>query len=117
LVQLRKAGVPIDSQTIAEAWNLDLGADFQTNTPYERFWEEQEKMAEHAIRIKIIGDALMSMGVQPPPEMLAAAQAAKESGNAAAGANREGRPPSGLEPPRVVSKDGGARSAVSQSGS
>lgn len=116
LVQLRKAGIPIDSQTIAEAWNLDLGANFLTNTPYDRYWEEQEKMAEHAIRIKIIGESLMQLGVQPPPEMAAAAMAAKEQANAAQGGNREGRPTSGLEAPKVVAKDGGARSTVSQSG-
>lgn len=117
LVQLRKAGVPIDSQTIAEAWNLDLGADFHTNTPYERYWEEQEKMAEHALKIKLIVDSLTMQGIQPPPEMMAAAAAGATTAKVAAGGNNEGRPPSGLEAPRVVGKDGGARSTVSQSGS
>lgn len=117
LVQLRKAGVPIDSQTIAEAWNLELGADFTSNSPYDRYWEEQEKMAQHALRIKLIIDGIMSMGVQPPQLLVDAAGAAGEAAGQATGENPEGRPPSGLQSPKVVNKDNGARSTVSQSGS
>lgn len=116
LVQLRKAGIPIDSQTIAEAWNLELGANFVSNSPYDRYWEEQEKMAQHALRIKMIVDSIQQQGVTPPEMLMAAAAQAGEAAGQATGQNPEGRPPSGLEAPRVVSKDGGARSAVSQSG-
>lgn len=113
LIQLRKAGVPIDSQTIAEAWNIDLGAGFTGNTPYERFYEEQERAAEHAIHLKFIVDAITQQGVQPTPAIIQALGTAL----ATMGGNGEGRPPSGLQSPQLVSKDGGARSTVSQSGS
>lgn len=109
LIQLRKAGIQIDSQTIAEAWNFDLGADFKSTTPYHRFFEEQEDMAEHAIRLKMIVDALQQQGINPTPQMLAAL-------SSVTGPTREGRPPSGSEAPQIVQKDGGARSTVSQSG-
>ena len=110
LVQLRKAGIQIDSQTIAEAWNFDLGANFEGTTPYERFFEEQEDMAEHAIRLKMIVDSLQQQGIQPSPAMLAALASVT-------GPTREGRPPTGTQSPQIVSKDHGARSTISQSGS
>lgn len=114
LIQLRKAGVQIDSQTIAEAWNLDLGANFAGNTPWERYFEEQEKMAEHAIKIKLIVDAIQAQGVAPTPAMLAALAALK-TGPGMGG--QEGRPSTFNESPTLESKDGGARSTISTSGS
>lgn len=110
LVQLRKAGIQIDSQTIAEAWDFDLGADFTSTTPYHRFFEEQEDMAEHAIRLKMIVDSLQQQGINPTPQMLAALASVT-------GPTREGRPPSGAQAPQIVNKDGGARSTISESGS
>lgn len=110
LIQLRKAGVQIDSQTIAEAWNVDLGANFKGTTPYQRFWEEQEDAAEHAIHIKMIVDQITAAGVEPTPALIGALDAVM-------GPSGEGRPPTGLQPPQVVAKDGGARSTISQSGS
>lgn len=111
LIQLRKAGIQIDSQTIAEAWDFDLGANFEGTTPYQRFFEEQEDMAEHAIRLKMIVDALQQQGVQPTPEMLSSLMTAMGQNK-----TREGRPPSGGQAPQIVSKDGGARSTISESG-
>jgi len=70
-------------------------------------------MAEHALRIKMIVDAIQMQGIQPPAELVQAAQVAGQQANGV----HEGRPPSGLEPPRVNSKDSGARSTISQSGS
>ena len=110
LIQLRKAGIQIDSQTIAEAWDFDLGANFEGTSPYERFFEEQEDMAEHAIRLKMIVDSLQQQGIQPTPQMLAALASVT-------GPTREGRPPTGTKAPQLVSKDGGARTTISQSGS
>ena len=114
LIQLRKAGVQIDSQTIAEAWNIDLGAPFAGNTPWDRYFEEQEKMAEHAIKIKLIVDEITSQGVTPTPAMIAAMMALK--GGPGMG-GQEGRPSTFEQAPQLVSKDGGARSTISSSGS
>lgn len=113
LIQLRKAGVQIDSQTIAEAWNIDLGAPFKGTTPYQRYYEEQEDAAQHALRLKMIVDAIQAAGVQPTDAIIQAMAGLI----ATQGGNREGRPPSGLQSPQLVSKDGGARSTISQSGS
>ena len=53
-------------------------------------------------------------GGPPPPGGAPPAQSAEEVGG---GAPRPpGRPPSGMEPPQIVSKDGGTRMTVSQSG-
>lgn len=116
LIQLRKAGVQIDSQTIAEAWNLDLGANFEGNTPWERYWEEQEATAEHSIKIKLIVDAIQSAGIEPTPAMLAALMAAGGGKGAGGAGNPEGRPPTFEKSPALVSKDNGARSTISTSG-
>lgn len=122
LVQLRKAGVQIDSQTIAEAWNIDLGAPFKGATPWERFFEEQEAMAEFAIRLKSIVQAISQEGIALPPGVAEALQnLIKQSGGASGivgqAASQEGRPPTFEQTPRLVSKDNGARSTISTSGS
>jgi hypothetical protein len=111
LIQLRKAGVQIDSRTIAEAWDLgNFGTEPQGNTIWERYWNEQEKVAQHAIRMKQIVDSLMAAGVSPTPAMEGAL------GETPGAPPREGRPPSGQQSPKLLSKEGGARSTISESG-
>ncbi len=103
LVQLKKAGVMIDSQTIAEAWGLQNYGTIPGNTMIDRWKAEEEMKIEFAAKMKAIAGAV---GLGAPP------------GAAAPGKpNPEGRPPSGKEPPKLVQKEGGARSTVSESGS
>lgn len=113
LIQMRKSGIQIDSETIARAWGIDLGAPFVSSTPWNRFFEEQEAMAAMAVKMKMMVDVIQQAGVQPTDAMLATVAQLMGSGSA----GREGRPPTGLQPPQIVSKDGGARSTISQSGS
>jgi len=112
LIQLKKAGVQIDSRTIAEAWNLqNFGTKPEGNTIWERYWNEQETVAQHAIRVKQIVDAIMQAGVSPTPAMQGAL------GEQPGTPPREGRPPTGQQAPQLVSKDQGQRSTISESGS
>ena len=102
LIQLKKAGVMIDSQTIAEAWNIPNYGTIDGNTVLERWENEQMKMLELAARAKEIGAEL---GLAPPGA--AAPAKGKQS--------PEGRPPTGQAAPRLVSKDNGARSTITES--
>lgn len=111
LIQLRKAGIQIDSRTIAEAWDIPFGNKPEGNTVWDRYWNEQEAVAQHAIRVKQLVDSIMQMGVNPTPAMLSAL------GEIAGVPPREGRPPSGQSAPTLQSKDGGERSTISESGS
>ncbi|MGH7184478.1 MAG: hypothetical protein ACREJN_21240 [Nitrospiraceae bacterium] len=115
LLQLKKAGVQISSRTIAEAWNVGNFGGPDGNTEYDRFYAEQEDVAKHAIRIQQLAEDLKNAGGQPSPALSAALAIAT------GGQPQEGRPPTGLEAPRMVQKadvnGGGTRTAVSQSGS
>ena len=100
LIQLRKAHVMIDSQTIAESWNIPNYGSIDGNTVIERWQSEQEMQLEFAARMKELAGAL---GVGVPP------------GGASPGKPPEGRPPSGHAAPALRSKDGGARSTITES--
>lgn len=52
----------------------------------------------------------------PPPEGGGEGGAPAAPSGAGVGANQEGRPPSGQQPPQMVQKDGGTRTVVSESG-
>jgi hypothetical protein len=108
LVQLRKAQVKIDSQTIAEAWSVPNYGTIEGNTVLERWANEQQLDLETAARLMAIKSALAAAygmgdgaagGGAPPP----------------GGKPQEGRPPSGQAAPRLVQKEGGARSTIAES--
>jgi hypothetical protein len=101
LIQLKKAGVMMDSQTVAEPWNIPDYGKIPGNTVIERFKAEKEQELEFMARMKELGEGL---GLGAPPG------APKPGGGAP-----EGRPPSGNAPPSIKSKEGGARSTVSES--
>lgn len=100
LIQLKKAGVIIDSQTIAEAWQIPNWGSIEGNTVIERYKSEKEMELEFAVRMKELGE---SLGAGQPP------------GAAAPGKNPEGRPSTNAAPPKLVSKEDGARSTITTS--
>jgi hypothetical protein len=103
LIQLRKAGVQIDSQTIAEAWSVPNYGDIPGSTVREKWENEQQQNLEFAAKMKELGASLSGAGSGLPP------------GAAGPGKNPEGRPPSGQAAPHLVQKDGGARSTIAES--
>ena len=105
LIQLKKAGVGIDDQTLAESWELPNYGTIPGNTIRERWEQQQEEQLEFAARMQQIAGAEGLIPPGTPPG--AAAPPAKP--------NPEGRPPSGNAAPRLVSKDGGARSTITES--
>jgi hypothetical protein len=106
LIQLRKVGIMIDSQTIAEACSVPNWGSLDGNNVMERWQREQELQLEIAAKGKAIADAL---GLTPPPG------AAPPGAPKPNGAASEGRPPSFSAPPSIQQKDGGARSTVATS--
>jgi hypothetical protein len=105
LVQLRKAGVKVDSQTIAESWELPNYGKLDGNTVIERYQAEQEMDLQFAARMQQIAGAEGLIPPGTPPG--AAAPPGKP--------NPEGRPPSGQAAPKLLVKDGGARSTIAES--
>ena len=104
LIQLKKAGVKIDSQTIAEAWQVPNYGSIPGSTVMERFQAEQEMDLEQMARMKQIADETGLTPPAPPPG------APKPGGGAP-----EGRPPSGNAAPALKQKDGGTRSTITES--
>jgi len=101
LVQLKKAGAKIDSETLVEPWGVPNYGTFEGNTVLEKFHSEQEADLEYAARLQAIG---ASVGLGQPP------------GAAGPGKQPEGRPATNAKPPEIKSKEGGARSTISTSG-
>jgi hypothetical protein len=91
LLQDRKAGLPIPSKTIFES--QDLG-DYEGMK--REYWNEQEELIVQAIKLqKLAKDQGMEMGVL---DMLTAGKGGSQHG-------KGGRPSSGQEGPRTVTKE------------
>jgi len=102
LIQLRKAQVQIDSETIAEAWQVRNYGNIPGSTVREKWRIEQEENLEFAARMKELGASLTGQ------------QAISPGGAAAAGKQQEGRPPSGGAAPALKQKPDG-RSTITES--
>jgi hypothetical protein len=102
LIQLKKAGIQIDSQTIADACNVPNYGHIKGSTVREKFENEQELNLMFAARMKELGMSLTEQGAMNP------------AGAAAGGKQQEGRPPSGQEAPALKEKPNG-RSTITES--
>jgi len=104
LIQLKKAGVMIDSQTIAEAWNVPNYGNIDGATVIDKFKNEQRDQLIFAAQMKELagGLGLGTPGGQP---------GAPKPG----GGNPEGRPATNAAPPQLQQKEGGARSTIATS--
>lgn len=109
-IQLKKAGVKIDSQTIAEAWSIPSYGSFDGNTVLERWKAEQEVDLQFAARLKMEAGELM-----PPPPGAPAPGEPPPGGVGPGKPNPEGRPPVLNGPLRIQNKDGGTRSTITTS--
>jgi len=101
LLQLKKAGVKIDSQTVADSWSIPNYGTLKGSTVIEKWETEQEKDLMFAARMKELGATLSGQDGGLPP------------GAAAPGKNPEGRPPSGMEDPALKQKADG-RTTITQ---
>jgi hypothetical protein len=101
LIQLKKAGVHISSQTLAESWNISNYGKVEGSTEKEKWSAEQEEEIMFMARMKEVAAGLP--GMTPPP------------GAPAPGKKPEGRPSSGHASPTLQSKDGGTRSTIATS--
>ena len=105
LIQLKKAGVKIDSQTIAEAWQIPSYGTIDGNTVLERVQAETELDLANAARAEQLG---VSLGLVAPP-------GTPPPGAPAPGKKPEGRPSTDAKPATLQSKDGGERSTIATS--
>jgi hypothetical protein len=107
LLQMRQRDIPIDSRTIAEAWEVpDFGTKPEGNTVYERYWNEQEEKIEHALRVQKIAQATgADLGLMQAGPMPDGSGSSKGKG---------GRPPSGNAPPQQKAK-GDGRPVITES--
>lgn len=111
LIQLRKAMVPVDSQTIAESWNLTNFGTIPGNTMYQKWQNEQEYQLLMAARLKAVTEGLAAMG-----PVLGGLMAATPPGGVGPGNPvPEGRPSSGQQAPSLKVKAGENRSTITES--
>jgi hypothetical protein len=102
LIQLKKAGVQIDSQTIADSWSVPNYGMIPGSTVREKFQQEQEENLIFAAKMKELGMSISEQGQM------------NQAGAQAGGKQQEGRPPSGHESPALKQKPDG-RSFISES--
>ena len=99
LLQLKRAGAPLDWGTVFEACNVPDSKMEDGSSVQDRFWNEKEKELEQMFKASKIAAEL---GITP--EMM---QGPGQHGG--------GRRPTAQAAPKLVSKDGGARSTISES--
>ena len=107
LVQLIKAGVKLPSSALAEAWNIRNYGGWDGDTLVNQWRSEKAEEIRMAVEAELYKQTLETGGIaaalmQPPGSM----QPGK--------GNPEGRPTTGMDAPRIVSKDGGTRSTITQ---
>lgn len=103
LIQLKKAAVRIDSQTIADSWGVPNYGTIPGSTVLEKSHHEDEENIIQAARLKLIGeDSISAVAALSPPV------------GAVAGKQQEGRPPSGHAAPALKQKSDG-RSTITES--
>lgn len=91
LLQLRRAGLPIDSQTIFEACEVGNVEEIKA-----RYWEEQEELIEHTLKLQAAAKAQgQELNIL---DMLTAGKGGSAKG-------KGGRPSSGQQGPRTVTKE------------
>jgi hypothetical protein len=109
LIQLRKALVPIDSETIAEAWGIRNFGTIPGATVIDKYYAEQERQLEQAARMKTLAAGMEALG--PVAALIASA---KPPGAAIPGHGSEGQPPSGHAAPSLINKSDG-RTIITES--
>lgn len=102
LIQLKKAGVQIDSQTLADSWGVPNYGTIPGSTVRQKFQHEQEENLIFAARMQELGGALSGEGSGQPP------------GAGTPTKKPEGRPPSGNAAPELKQKSDG-RSTITES--
>ena len=113
LIQLKKAAVKIDSQTIADSWSVPNYGNIPGSTVMEKFKHEQEEDLMQAARMKAYGAALEAE-VEGGAGAGGGDGAPPASGGSPASGGNEGRPPSGQEAPALKQKSDG-RSTITES--
>lgn len=121
LIQLKKSGVKIDSQTCADAFNVPNYGTLDGNTVLEKFASEAKMDLIQALQLKSLAAVIDTAAAQensgtPPPVVPPMDPVAPPGAPGPGGAAPEGRPPTFAEPPQIVPKDGGTRSTISTSG-
>lgn len=113
LERIREQGFPIDPETMAEASDIPNFGTIPGNTVLEKYinWKQLEA-AIQAKAIKLAQEGL-ARGNATDPNAEGGGAAAAEA--ASGPAKPEGRPPTGIDAPRLQSKDGGSRTSITQS--
>jgi hypothetical protein len=111
LVQLRKANIMIDSQTVAEAFNVPNYGTIEGSTVIEKYQREQEMRLEEMARMKLIAEMLGGGGAGGAGGAGGGPPGSPKPG----GGSPEGRPATFNAPPSIQSKDGGTRSTIATS--
>jgi hypothetical protein len=117
LLQMKKANVKMDSQTIGEAFNVPNYGTIDGATVIDRWKREQEMDIEQAGRMELVKQGVAATiqamsgqdGSGPPTQSI------PPGGTGPGKPTPEGRPSTDAKPAKIESKDGGTRSTIASS--
>lgn len=125
LLQMKKVGVMMDSQTIGDAFSVPNYGTIPGNTVIEKYWAEQEQQLIHSAKLMAAQAGITALfappdtgdGATAPPAPPAPPPNGAQPPGAPApgGGESEGRPPSFNKPPVIESKDNGTRTTIATS--
>lgn len=107
LIQLKKAGVGIDSQTLSEAWNVPNYGTIDGATVRDKNKTEQQEALIFAMKMAQLQASIQQATEGGAPSIMAAVDAILTP-------PQEGRPPTGQQAPALVQKKNG-RATVTES--
>lgn len=124
----RDGRFPVDPWTLAKVWNLPNFGDPPHQNMIDNWEEWMRRQTQFQVLLKIQADQMMAQaqmqmmaqmaaaGIRPQPSSEGSGEPGSESESGEPGSNRgrEGRPPSGNEPPKIETK-GDGRSTISES--
>ncbi len=116
-IQLQRSGFPIDSQTVGVACDIPQLGEIPGDTVFERYINEMKAKVEVGIELQAAQQQAIPNGQSQLPNFALEALQNLLSGNVNPnGHSGPGQPSSGQQPPQIVNKDQGTRTAISESG-
>jgi hypothetical protein len=115
LIQAKKEGVWISSQTIAEAFNVPNYGHINGATEIERYWNEKFIELKHMVELQKATQGLSQVPGMDGGSALSSVPGADGQASGAGTGSPVGRPSSYSASPTLQQKDGGTRSTIATS--
>lgn len=115
LIQAKKEGVWISSQTIAEAFNVQNYGNIEGATEIDRYWNEKQVELAHMVKLQQATQGLAQVPGNNGGTAMSEVPGAQGAASGGVPSSPVGRPSSYSAVPTIQNKDGGTRSTIATS--